>query len=239
MTTHRKSIGRHHLLTKLSRLNHKNKKGCHYFLFPLQAYTVKAGSRANITVAAAFSAAGNFMPPFIIYPGLNLTGIDPAGFPGAYNWCSKSGWIDGEGFLQFIKAFDQFITKENVKKPVVLWMDNHSSHRSIPALTLAKEQGIHIMALLPNATHLIQPADIGFFNPLKSRFGEELRNTVRQRFGEPLTKRDFSSLLRKAWEQTAKVDLAVNAFRRTGIHPFLFENVDKKRIKSFMANDGK
>ena len=203
-----------------------------------QNYALKAGGRTMITTIACFNAAGDYMPPFFIYPGLNLAGIDPSGFPEAFNWVQPSGWADGPAFLQFIKAFDAYLERADVKRPVILWLDNHISHRYIPALVFAQEKGIHVYAFLANATHILQPCDVGLFSALKVAFTTEAQRFLRFHYGEVLTKYHFSSIMRKAWEVATKPETAVHAFRRTGIYPFNYNNVDQERLKDFARPAG-
>lgn len=57
---------------------------------------------------------------------------------------------------------------QNVPKPVVLFLDNHSSHVSLQLSEFCQEKGIILVALPPNSTHILQPLDVSFFKPLKS-----------------------------------------------------------------------
>ena len=55
-------------------------------------------------------------------------------------------------------------------------MDGHSSHISLPLSTFCMNHGIELMALFPNATHLIQPMDVPVFHTLKTAWRHEVQN---------------------------------------------------------------
>ena len=200
-------------------------------------YTVKQGSRQLVTCIAAMNAAGTYMPPFLIYPGLNLSGINATDFPGAFHYAQKSGWADGKAFLQWIIRFDEFLESKAITRPVILTLDNHVSHRYLPALKYAKDKKICVYALLPNATHLIQPLDVGFFGAFKQNFSEEAGAWGKINYGQTINKASFVTILRPAWEKTATKKLAENAFRHSGLYPFTVKNVDRDRLKKFAIEE--
>lgn len=51
--------------------------------------------------------------------------------------------------------------------PVVLYWDNFSAHMDDNLEAHLKEHNVHIIPLLANATHLLQPLDICIFGPFK------------------------------------------------------------------------
>ncbi|KAJ8891144.1 hypothetical protein PR048_010658 [Dryococelus australis] len=63
----------------------------------------------------------------------------------------------------------QNLTK-NISLPVMLFTDEHSSHLTLHTSKFCDEQGIILAALLPNATHILQPMDVGVFRPLKKEW---------------------------------------------------------------------
>ena len=52
-------------------------------------------------------------------------------------------------------------------RPVVLLFDSAGQHIDLETLELAKKNNVHLYALLKNATHLVQPADVDVFGNLK------------------------------------------------------------------------
>ncbi|CAF4516894.1 unnamed protein product [Rotaria sp. Silwood2] len=69
-------------------------------------------------------------------------------------------------FYQWFKQVFVEQTK-NTPRPLLLIVDGHGSHFSVDTLQLAIQNQIIIVCLPSNATHLLQPLDLVFFNPLK------------------------------------------------------------------------
>lgn len=53
---------------------------------------------------------------------------------------------------------------------LVLFLDGHSSHLSLELSEFCKENRIIIVALFPNATHILQPQDVSVFGPMKQKW---------------------------------------------------------------------
>lgn len=51
--------------------------------------------------------------------------------------------------------------------PVVLFVDGHHSHLSLPLVRTAREKGVHVFCLPPHTTHVLQPLDVGVYGPVK------------------------------------------------------------------------
>ncbi len=123
------------------------------------AYEQSGGSGKNFTTSLVCgNAAGEILPPLIIYPAKNLnpqwTFAGPAGSTYAV---SESGWITKQLFSNW---FDWFVEHtKDVSKPVLLIMDNHTCHISIDVIETAKKNQILLLLLPPHCTHALQPLD--------------------------------------------------------------------------------
>lgn len=118
----------------------------------------------NVTMIAA----GNSIPPMLIFPRVHfkefmLTGAPPGTIGGAY----PSGWSNETLFLRFMEHFIKEV-KPSVNNPVILLMDNHESHISIPVINLAKTNGVILITFHPHTSHKMQPLDSSVFGPLKT-----------------------------------------------------------------------
>lgn len=58
---------------------------------------------------------------------------------------NKSGWVNGEIFVDILKHF----VKCSKEKPVILIMDNHESHITIDNLEISKDNGIVLVTFSP------------------------------------------------------------------------------------------
>ncbi|KAF2903627.1 hypothetical protein ILUMI_02559 [Ignelater luminosus] len=54
-----------------------------------------------------------------------------------------------------------------IPRPVLFFVDGHASHLTIDLSNFCSENQIILVALYPNATHVLQPMDVAVFHPLK------------------------------------------------------------------------
>lgn len=88
-------------------------------------------------------------------------------FSGTVGTASKSGWMTSDIFLDVIKHFQKCVRASPTNK-VLLVLDNHESHISLPVLEYCKANGIVLLSLVPHTSHKTQPLDRTVFGPLKS-----------------------------------------------------------------------
>ena len=58
-------------------------------------------------------------------------------------------------------------SKASSENRILLLLDNHSTRFTFEAIQAADKHGVDILPFPPNASHLMQPLDIGLFGPLK------------------------------------------------------------------------
>jgi len=81
----------------------------------------------------------------------------------------EKGWMTAESFFEFISnIFYSWLIKNQIKFPVVLYLDGHSSHLTLPLVQFCRSNQIELIALYPNATHILQPLDVSVFHPSKN-----------------------------------------------------------------------
>ena len=56
------------------------------------------------------------------------------------------------------------------QKPILLLLDNHSSHIDVEVLKIAQANNVIMFALPQHTSHLYQPLDVGIFGPMKYTF---------------------------------------------------------------------
>lgn len=191
-------------------------------------YSISTGSvKESITVLVTVNAEGKLYPPMVIYPyeripSAIVKNLNP-------NWPvgrSKTGWMTGQTFYGYLaNTFLPLIKEENVTFPVLFLIDGHRSHLSYASSKFCAENQIILYSLLPNATHILQPADVSIFRPLKVNWKSTVfdwktksgnRNVTRVLFG-PL----FETCLNSITPEIIK-----NGFRKCGIFPFEVEAID-------------
>jgi len=60
--------------------------------------------------------------------------------------------MDSELFIAFLQHFDQFVCDNAIAKPVVSYVDGHSTHMSLEVAKYCHDHGIVLYSILPNAT---------------------------------------------------------------------------------------
>ena len=71
---------------------------------------------------------------------------------------------------------------------VMLLVDGHSTHMSLAAAQYCFTNDIILYCLLENATHILQPCDVGFFSPMKAAWKKEVKAWQLANIGQALTK---------------------------------------------------
>lgn len=189
-------------------------------------------SKTQITVLATFNAVGDYLPPMIVYPGKRLRDVGQDGFTEAMYAQTETGWMTAEVFLEFLHSFHSFCRSKSFSFPVILFVDGHSTHLSHDCASFCSENNILLYCFPPNATHVLQPADHALFSPLKTSWFTQVKNWQMEHLGQILTKRDFSSVFRQAWNQTATLEVAVRGFKSTGLWPLDVSAVDYSRLEA-------
>ena len=180
--------------------------------------TVIGGSgRENITVQVCVSAAGQLLPPYIVYTGKYLMVDYTNRGPLAARYAvSQNGWMTTSSYIDWFRNL--LIPSLPVDRPILLILDGHSSHVSYEVRQLAIENQIHMLKLPPHLTHLLQPLDVGVFKPMKAAWYSAVADFTR-RNRHPLSKRHFPEVLSTVW-QKFNPETAKGGFRGCGIYPF-------------------
>ena len=134
-------------------------------------YQFTSSDKSVITVLACFSATGVYVSPMVVYAGQRFNYNPIEKFPEASFGQSISGWMDTELFLSRVKnVFFKHVLEQNIKRPVMLLVDGHTSHCSMAVSDLCLQNGIILYCLLENASHIVQPCDLSLFSSLKTTY---------------------------------------------------------------------
>ncbi|GFY08289.1 SET and MYND domain-containing protein 5 [Trichonephila clavipes] len=113
----------------------------------------------NITIICNINAVGNSVLPMMLFPRVNFKNHMLKGAPpGTVGTAHISGWSNAKIFVEFLRHFISHV-KCSVNQPVLLLLNNHESHVSIEAITLAKNHGIVMLTFPPHTSHKLQPLD--------------------------------------------------------------------------------
>ena len=121
--------------------------------------------------------------------------------------------------------------------PIVLYLDGHSSHVTMPLVSFCRDKQIEPVALYPNATHVIQPLDTSLFHPFKEIWRKVVPKWKIENETMRLKKEDFPAVLNLALEAFVEEEKVVQSgFKSCGLMPFNPDivnfNVLKKKSKN-------
>jgi len=182
---------------------------------------IVSGERGQtITVVCCFSASGVYVPPAFVFPRKRMRPeLLDAGPAGSIGFTSDSGYMNTDLFVDYLDHFAKNV-RPSVNSPVLLVLDNHSSHVSVAAIEFARKHFIHMLSLPPHGSHKIQPLDVVFFGPLKAAYASECDTWQVSHPGRAITQYEVAGIFRPAYDRTATVEKAAHGFRATGIWPY-------------------
>ena len=191
-------------------------------------YHISNDNRTMITVLIAVSASGHYVHPMLVYPPTQFRGFSPTDiFTESYFAKSDNGWMTKKLFEKWLA--EVFIPQtKDVKKPLLLLVDGHTSHQSIRTSEVCAKNGIILYALLAHASHLLQPLDVGVFQHFKSEWREQVR---RQTDVDIVTKRSFASVFKEVFTKIEQnKNIVFQGFRKAGIFPLDINGIDKSKL---------
>lgn len=173
-----------------------------------------------VTMALAVNAAGSSIAPFFLFPRKNMqtTFMDNAS-EGAVGYANESGWMQQSDFVKYMR---HFIAKSHSSKmaPVLLLLDNHTSHLSVEALDIAAENGVTLLSFPPHCSHRMQPLDVSVYGPVKAYYKNECAKWHKNNAGKVLEIRHIVGLVNGTLDLALTRSNIKAGFAATGIFPY-------------------
>lgn len=193
------------------------------------AKIVSAERGITVTAICCMNASGHYIPPAFIYPRKRPRDDLLDGGPSeSICMVSDSGFVNTELFVNWLHHFKYF-ARPSQEDPVLLILDNHSSHISLEAVKYARSSNIVMLTLPPHGSHKLQPLDRCLYSPLKTKYSIECDKFMSQHPGRGITQYQVARLFNEAYKKVATMGNAESGFRVTGIFPYdddLFEESD-------------
>lgn len=186
-----------------------------------QVGTVGSGEKGtNTTVMLCACADGNLIPPMFVFPRVKDNPDLLRGAPvGSIQVNNKSGWVVQDSFIQWLNHFIKYSTS-SISHPCLLILDGHSTHiKSIEAINIARENGVHILCLPPHCTHRMQPLDITCMKPLSSALAREVQLWHRDNPSNILKINHIAEIFCSAYTGSIGPAVVLNGFAKCGIWP--------------------
>ncbi|XP_060878158.1 uncharacterized protein LOC132950650 [Metopolophium dirhodum] len=173
-----------------------------------------------VTMCLAVSALENTIPPMFVFPRVNYKDhFIRGGPPGCVGTSNKSGWMQGDQFLEFMQHFVNHVRLTQEKKVLIL-LDNHESHLYLPVIDFCRENGVVLLSFPPHCSHKLQPLDRSVFGPFKKCINQEMDSWIKSNPGKRFTIYDLPSVTSNALVNAATPKNIINGFSVSGVWPF-------------------
>ena len=162
--------------------------------------TKRSNSRDNVTVVATINAAGEAMPPLIIFKGQRLQEgwiSRDVGVPGATYAVTNSSMMQGPVFFTFFRKFHEYLV-DNGKidgKPHVILLDGHASHLTLEVIRFAMDNNLVIFQLPSHSSHITQPLDVCAFGIFKREITDVLQRWAQDNGNKMPVKQDMNEVI--------------------------------------------
>jgi hypothetical protein len=184
-----------------------------------------SNNRELITLVESVSATGASIGPMVIIKAATLLENWAIDLPKHYLInLTESGYSTDTTTLEWLKHFHWMTIKHTKGVWRLLLLDGHGSHYTKEFATFAAEVKILLFAFPPHLTHILQPLDVGCFQPLKWYHSRSLDYASRSGATE-INKADFLSTIDEIRRLTFTSNTIKSGWRRTGLHPWDPEKV--------------
>ncbi|KAL0940553.1 transposase [Colletotrichum truncatum] len=149
--------------------------------------------------------------------------------PGNREWVTVIQAINsqGESIPPYIivagQHFDIYTKPRTSGKYRLLVVDGHESHHSAAFELFCQENNIITLCMPAHSSHLLQPLDVGCFQPLKNAYGRQIENKMR-RGTTHISKEDFFAAFHEAFKQSFTRKNIQGGFRGAGLVPLNAES---------------
>ncbi|WAR02265.1 hypothetical protein MAR_008823 [Mya arenaria] len=171
----------------------------------------------HVTAHLCISADGKVLPPCIIFKDSFPHRTYKDGVPGIWLFATSIiGYMNTDIFCQWFERC--FLPNCGRARPVVLVMDNHNSHVSLPLIESARANQVVGGFTRTAQPHLLQPLDVHINGPLKEKVKTVCRNLGLYRCGVNVSNAKLQVVLAYALDQVTPSSIK-EAFRRSGLYP--------------------
>ncbi|KAJ8885250.1 hypothetical protein PR048_011447 [Dryococelus australis] len=128
------------------------------------------------TLDGCICADGTWIQPFVIFKGVRWKSSERS-LPSSRARLSPKGWITSDLNLGWFQFFIHSIPPD---RPVVLFMNSHSSRIAPEVIQLAREQQMFLLTFPSHTSHLFPLLDVGVYRALKCNWRKELNSYTKK-----------------------------------------------------------
>ncbi|GBP10603.1 Tigger transposable element-derived protein 1 [Eumeta japonica] len=193
---------------------------------------VNNNEKENVTVLVTANAAGTLAPTLVLFSGESLPKdvikVGPANYSFGH---SENGWMTAKNFYEYIaNVFYPWLIDKKIKLPVILYIDGHSSHITLPLSEFCREKKIILIALYPNSTHILQPLDVALFRTFKMAWQKSFQAFCQKCGIVSIKKCQFALVLEETFKKLDLKKIMEHGFKACGLCPLDVNAIDFKKV---------
>jgi hypothetical protein len=185
------------------------------------SWKVVSGRQEWVTAIECVSAAGQALPPLVIFKAKHLnTAWIPVQAPPEWRFStSKSGWTsDSHAYEWLTTVFEPQTRPSQAGSRRLLVLDGHGSHMTANVIAFCMENEIDLLVLPPHCSHILQPLDVSIFAPLKRALAIETDSVARLDPGR-VARTEWTQMYIRAREKAFTSGNIVSGWKATGLQP--------------------
>lgn len=142
-----------------------------------QVGSVTSGKReVTVAITRYINTLDNSVPLLLIFPNVYFKiHMLTSRSLGTHGTSRSSGWSNEDKFLEFLGHFIYHV-KQTKDHQVLILLDNHESHITVPAITKCQENAVMMLTFPPHTNHKQQPLHRCVFGPCKKFHNVASRN---------------------------------------------------------------
>ncbi|XP_071078645.1 uncharacterized protein [Haliotis cracherodii] len=183
-----------------------------------------------VSIILCSNAAGSSIAPFFVFSGGAYSDkLMEGSLPNSQARVSPSGVMDSSMFKDYFKNHLLKLLKADMdvkEGPVLVTYNGHLIHFEIERIEWARKHGVLLFALPPVTDHLKSSLDSEMKDMFHQLFKQEAKKYQKKHFGDPLTKYNVWSVVRKVFPQVFTKRILIRFFKNAGIYPVVPELVD-------------
>ena len=194
------------------------------------------------TVLTFVNAVGRLCPPMVIHKGQCVQRDWSTNMPISVTLAATTkGYITKAKFHQYSVHFIKYLDLFNLlNRPNLLIIDSHKSHvYNVALYEEMKEHNVHVLAIRPHTSHLVQALDSTPFVQFKSAWQRKLLDWLFNTGTKNLSKKNFFYVFWPTFHESMTVAKIQSGFRCTGIFPVNFNAIDKAKFVPAQVTDSK
>ena len=179
-----------------------------------QPKVIQLGNCEQVIVIQGINAAGQVIPPFIIFVGqyyLSTQYQEDILYNQAIS-VSGNGWTTNKLKVDQLKHFNTHIKDYTVGAYCLLIINGYKSHNLFKFQEICKENNIITLYMPPHLLYLLQPLDIGCFLLLKKAYRSQIRSLIHSHINY-ITKLKFLLAFKAAFKQSITKKISIQAFK--------------------------